>query len=140
MTEFSEEVKKDIDAAFPAVVCPIKPLGNRVLLQIRLLSNKTKSGLILTTDSTESSYRQEQTAKVIKIGAGAFRFATTGEAWPTGEWFKEGDYVRAPLHGGDNHWIAHGDDLILFKSFKDYEIIGLIEGNPLSVKTNLAYI
>ena len=129
--------------AFPEVVCPIKPLGNRVLIQIRKPKNKTKSGLILTSDTFEDSYRNEQTAKVISIGNGAFHFASSGEPWPSGEWFKEGDFVRAPLHGGDNHWISTGEgeqmELILFKTFKDYEIIGQIIGDPLDVKTNLAY-
>lgn len=139
MTEFSEEVNKLIDLAFPAINCPIKPLGNRILVQIRSAQQKTASGIILTSDNVEDIYRNEQTAKVIKVGNGAFRFASSGESWPTGDWVQVGDYVRVPLHGGDNHWIVEGDNKILFKSFKDYELIGLIEGNPLEVKTNMAY-
>jgi co-chaperonin GroES (HSP10) len=143
MSELEEKQQKDIEAAFPAVVCPVKPLGNRILVQIRLPKTKTASGLILTSDTAEDTYRNEQTAKVLKIGAGAFTFPSTGEKWPSGAWCEVGEYVRVPLHGGDNHWISIGDgdkkQLILFKTFKDYEIIGLIEGNPLDVKTNMAY-
>lgn len=140
---FTEEQLKDIEAAFPAVNCPVIPLGNRILVQIRLPKTKTTSGIILTNDTTEDNYRNEQTAKVLKIGAGAFTFPSSGEKWPSGAWFSEGAFVRVPLHGGDNHWtsIDEGDKtkLLLFKTFKDYEIIGLIEGNPLDIKTNLAY-
>jgi len=143
MNNFTEEQLKDIEAAFPVVVCPVTPLGNRVLVQIRLPKKKTSGGIILTNDTEEDTYRNEQTAKVLKIGAGAFTFPSNGEKWPSGAWFEIGAFVRVPLHGGDNHWISFGEgsekDLILFKTFKDYEIIGLIEGNPLDVKTNLAY-
>jgi co-chaperonin GroES (HSP10) len=126
--------------AFPAIACPVKPLGNRVVVQIRLPKTKTKSGLHITSNDVENLYRNEQTAKVVAIGSGAFIFPTTGQPWPSGDWFKVGDYVRAPLHGGDNHWIPTQDNqLVLFKTFKDYEIIGLIEGDPLEVKTVIAY-
>lgn len=133
----------ELALAFPAIQCPIKPLGNRVLVQIRLPKQKSKGGLYLTSDTTEDSYRQEQTAKVIKLGSGAFHFPSSGEAWPSGEWYKVGDYVRVPLHGGDNHWIAMDNEdktLVLFKTFKDYEVISMIEGDPLDMKTNLAYL
>ena len=140
---FTEEQLKDIEAAFPAVNCPVTPLGNRILVQIRLPKKKTASGLILTADTAEDTYRNEQTARVLKIGNGAFTFPSSGEKWPSGVWFSEGAFVRVPLHGGDNHWISIGEgdkaELVLFKTFKDYEIIGLIEGNPLDVKTNMAY-
>lgn len=136
---FTEQELKDIETAFPAVVCPVTPLGNRILVQIRLPKTQTASGLILGADTTEDIYRNEQTAKVLKIGNGAFTFPSSGEKWPSGAWFSEGAFVRVPLHGGDNHWITVGKELVLFKTFKDYEIIGLIEGNPMDVKTNLAY-
>lgn len=132
-----------LNDAFPKVECPIRPLGNRVLVQIRAPRNKTKGGLVITSDTLEDTYRNEQTATIVKMGEGCFKFSTTGEPWPLGEWFAEGDFVRVPLHGGDNHWIAMKDGdsqrLILFKTFRDYEIIGLIEGDPLEVKTNMAY-
>lgn len=143
MFQLKESELSEIDAAFPAVDCPVKPLGNRVLVQIRAPKKRTKSGIILTDDVSDDVYRNEQTAKVLKVGAGAFHFPTTGEPWKTGAWVKEGDFVRVPLHGGDNHWISYEEgeqqDKILFKTFKDYELIGLIEGNPLDVKTNYAY-
>ncbi len=131
--------EQTLQEAFPEAACPIKPLGNRVLVQIRLPRTKTKGGLLLPSDTTDNSYRNEQTAKVVALGSATFRFPSTGEPWPDGDWYKVGDFVRAPLHGGDNHWIPCGEDLVLFKTFKDYEIIGLIEGDPLEVKTHAAY-
>jgi co-chaperonin GroES (HSP10) len=136
-------IEEELNIAFPQVDCPLKPLGNRVLVQMRLPKSKTKSGLLLTSDTKDDSYRNEQTAKVIDLGESAFHFAKDGQPWPKGAWFGAGDFVRVPLHGGDNHWIAigEGDDkqLVLFKTFKDYEVIAKITGNPLEVKTNLAY-
>jgi len=75
--DFTEEELKDIEAAFPAVNCPVTPLGNRVLVQIRLPKTQTASGLILNADTTEDIYRNEQTAKVLKIGNGAFTFPSS---------------------------------------------------------------
>ena len=133
----------ELDIAFPVVNCPVTPLGNRVLVQIRLPKTKTKSGLLITSESSDHLYRNEQTAKVVKVGNGCFTFPSTGLQWPSGAWFEEGAFVRVPLHGGDNHWISYvsGDvqELVLFKTFKDYEVIGLIEGNPLEVSTQMAY-
>lgn len=135
---------KDLEAAFPAVVCPVKPLGNRILVQIRQPKKKSAGGLFLSGNDQEHVHRNEQTAKVIEIGAAAFKFPSTGEDWPTGAWVKKDDYVRVPLHGGDNHWIAVPSadgtpENVLFKTFKDHEIIGLIDGCPLDVKTNFAH-
>jgi len=141
--EAKDQQDAALAAAFPAVHCPIKPIGNRVLVQIRQPITKTKSGLLIGNDSTENIHRNEQTAKVVKISASAFIFPTTGESYLDSSKFNEGDYVRVPLHGGDNHWIIeridNEDVRVLFKSFKDYEIIGIIEGDPLEVKTVLAY-
>ena len=143
---YSTAVAQDngVDSFFPSISCPLKPLGNRVLVQIRKPKNKTASGLYLTSDTKDDNYRQEQTAKVVSLGSGCFKFPTTGDIWPSGEWYNVGDYVRVPLHGGDNHWISYKDsdgkeELLLFKTFKDFEIISLIDGDPLAVKTNLAY-
>lgn len=140
----NDEYQEALQEAFPNVRCPIKPLGNRVLVQIRLPKSKTKSGLILGADTEENILRNEQTAKVISISPSAFKFPTTGESYLDSSTFAEGEYVRVPLHGGDNHWIIEkndkGDDIrVLFKTFKDYEVIGIIQGNPLEVKTHMAY-
>jgi co-chaperonin GroES (HSP10) len=142
MTEYTAAEQAEIDLAFPAIPCPIRPLGNRVLVQMRLPKTRTASGLLLTDDTSDNMLRNEQTARVVHIGGGAFRFAT-GDAWPEGRTFAEGDFVRVPLYGGDNHWIPDPGDsnrLILFKTFKDYEVSAIIAGNPLDVKTNLAYL
>lgn len=133
------ENQYDIEQAFPAVPCPVKPLGARVTVQMRFPKNKTKSGLILTAETAENMYRNEQTAKVVALGAGCFRWPDSGEPWASGPWYQVGDFVRVPLYGGDNHWVEVDGNLILFKTFKDLEVIGLIEGSPLDVKTNMAY-
>lgn len=130
-----------LEDAFPTeVVCPVKPLGNRVLVMIRCPRRITANGIHIPEDDLINAYRNEQTAKVIAVGNGAFHFPSDGRAWASGEWYKAGDYVRVPLHGGDNHWVTdRHNKLIIFKTFKDYEVIALIEGDPLLVKTNYAY-
>jgi len=129
--------------AFPELPQLTRPFGNRIVVQMRLPRTQTKSGIQLVADSVENLYRNEQTAKVVSIGSGAFHFPTSGEAWTDkGYSFKVGDYVRVPVQGGDNYWVALNDGKdtkVLFKTFKDYEIIALIEGDPLEVKTVIAY-
>lgn len=128
----------DLETAFPDVPCPIKPFGNRVLFQMRKPKGKTTGGIILVDDTTEDKQRQEQTAKVVAIGPDAFRFAS-GEEWASGPTFKVGDYVRVPLHGGDNHWVPLDKDKVLFKTFKSYEVVGMIEGDPLEVTSGYLF-
>ena len=129
---------------FPDVDYDFQPFGNRVFVQIRYPKLQSASGLILASDTVEDSYRNEQVAVVRALGESCFKFMTTGEPWPSGEAFKVGDFVRVPLHGGDNHWEIFTNEkgeqqTILFKVFKDHEIIGR-HRKPLDVKTNLAYI
>ena len=132
----------DMEVQFPEVEYDFEPFGNRVFVQIRYPIQITKSGLVLSSDTVQDAYRNEQCAKVVGMGASCFMLMTTGAEWPTGRAFEVGEFVRVPLHGGDNHWeiatINGEQQTILFKIFKDHEIIGKYR-KPLDVKTNYAY-
>ena len=120
----------DLAQRFPEVDYDFEPFGNRVFIQMRLPPLRTPGGIELSGDTLQYAYAEEQVGIVRALGSACFLFLTSGEKWPTGEAFTVGDYVRAPRHGGDNHW--EGD--VLFKIFKDYEIIGR-HRNPTKVKT-----
>jgi co-chaperonin GroES (HSP10) len=127
-----------LEEAFPNVDPGVRPFGSRVLCQIRLSKNKTKGGLILTQDSQETERWNTQVAKVIDIGALAFKNRNTQEPWPEGAWSKVGDFVRVPKYGGDKWSVKTDDDQeVIFVILNDLDLVGEITGDPLAFK---AYI
>lgn len=133
---------KELEDRFPYIDYDFEPFGNRVFVQMRYPVFKTKGGVELDSDTVENAYRNEQVGIVRGLGESCFTFMTNGNPWPSGRRFEVGDYLRCPVHGGDNHWeilkLPSEHRPILFKIFKDYEIIGKHK-NPLNVATNYAY-
>jgi len=124
------------DEAFPPCDPGVTPFGSRVLCQIRTPKQKTKGGIILTSDTRETDAWNTQVAKVIGVGELAFRNRTTGEAWPEGSWCTVGDFVRVPKYGGDR-WTVKTDDgqgEALVVIFNDLDLIGKVTGDPLAIK------
>lgn len=129
--------ERTLEDAFPNIDSGIRPLGNRILVQIRSPMTRTKGGIILGSESIETEMWNEMTAKVISLGPLAFRDRKTLDLWPEGEWVKPGAYVRVPKYGGDR--ILQGNpgdpDCGLFVIFNDHEIISEVTCNPLDLKT-----
>jgi putative ABC transport system permease protein len=82
--------------------------------------------------------RRTQFALVRAMGPAAFKRRDTLEPWPEGAWCTPGTFIRAPMFGGDRFAVPYGkgDDEALFITIKDSDIIGVIEGDPLAVKTS----
>lgn len=131
-------VAKPSDAlseAFPDVDPGVRPLGSRILTQIRTPKTKSAGGIILGADVQETELWNTQVAKVIAVGPLAFKNRDTQKTWPEGEWCGVGDYVRVPKYGGDRWQVKIKDsDFALFVIFNDLDIIGLVTGDPLAVK------
>lgn len=130
----------DLAYAFPDIDSGLEPFGNRVIVQIRAPRTHTKSGLLLPAESQDTDKWNTQVAKVRAIGPVAFMSRSIPpEPWPEGRWFKVGDYIRVPLHGGDA-WevkVPGRQEPVLFKIFIEKETLGKIQGDPLAV---LSYI
>lgn len=129
--------------AFPSVDPGAKPLGGRILVQLRRAKRKaTKAGIILVSETKETEKWQNMVARVIEIGPLAFRKRDTMEPWPEGSWCEPGDYIRVPKWGGDR-WevkVPGEDDLedpALFMILNDHEVIAKVTGNPLEMKAFL---
>ena len=129
--------------AFPSVDPGAKPLGGRILVQLRRAKRKaTKAGIILVSETKETEKWQNMVAKVIEIGPLAFRKRDSMEPWPEGSWCEAGDYIRVPKWGGDR-WevkVPGEDDLedpALFMILNDHEVIAKVTGNPLEMKAFL---
>jgi len=128
--------------AFPSVDPGAKPLGGRILVQLRRTKKKTSgSGIILVEETKETEKWQNMVAKVIDIGPLAFKHRDTMKAWPEGSWCDVGDFVRIPKWGGDRWEVPvpneQDEDPALFAVFNDHEVIAKVLGNPLTMKAYL---
>ena len=144
MSESSTVASNDAELAwaFPSVDPGAKPLGGRILVQLRRTKKKaTSAGIILVEETKETEKWNNQVAKVIAIGPLAFKKRDTLEPWPEGNWVQVGDYVRMPKWGGDRWEVVYGDpklgETALFSVFNDHEVIAKVTGDPLKVKAFL---
>lgn len=124
----------DISTAFPIVPCGVKPLGSRVLVQLRTVRNKTNAGLILVEDTKAFNKSVAQIAKIVALGPIAYRNRDTLDRWPEGAWVEVGDFVRVPKYGGDRfeRAIPGTDDTAIFCIFNDHEIIAKVDTEAFS--------
>ena len=125
-----------LDEAFPSVEPGLIPFGSRVLVQIRSAKKTSSGGIILHSETRETEIWNTQIAKVVKVGPLAFKNRNTMEAWPEGNWCKEGEFVRVPKYGGDRWKVpfGEGEDEALFVIFNDLDIVGGVVGDPLAIK------
>jgi len=140
----SEALKESAELtwAFPSVDPGAKPLGGRILVQLRRTKKKTSgSGIILVEETKETEKWQNMVAKVIHVGPLAFKHRDTMQSWPEGSWCEPGDFIRVPKWGGDRWEVAvpnePDEDPALFAVFNDHEMIAKVTGDPLTMKAYL---
>jgi co-chaperonin GroES (HSP10) len=130
----------DLREAFPAVDPGAKPLGARVLVQLRRTKKTvTSMGIVLVSETKETEKWQNMVAKVIEIGPLAFKKRDSMEPWPEGSWCEVGDFIRVPKWGGDRWEVpvpgeAKEEDPALFMVLNDHEVIAKLTGDPLAMK------
>ena len=127
----------DIAWAFPSVDPGAKPLGGRVLVQLRRTKKTvTSAGIILVEETKETEKWNNMVAKVIENGPLAFKKRDSMESWPEGSWCEPGDYIRVPKWGGDRWEVEVNDEeeKALFMILNDHEIIAKVTGNPLEMR------
>lgn len=122
----SASVLKD---SFPEINPGVKPLGGRVLVQLRTTRSRTSGGLILASETREFNNQISQMARVVALGPLAYRGKSDGKAWPEGTWADVGDYVRVPKFGGDRfeRSIPGKDDKAIFAIYLDHEIVSKVD-------------
>lgn len=137
--ESFEIASQSLEEAFPEVDSGIQPLGGRVLIQMRRATKKSKGGILLVEETSETVKWNQQVGKVIALGAMAFRDRGSGESWKEGAWVRVGDFVRVPRWNGDRVEIpVKGSDTpVTFVVFNDHELICKVTGDPLALR---AYI
>lgn len=144
MSDNPEVLKNaEVKWAFPAVNPGAKPLGGRILVQLRRTKKKTTgAGIILVEETKETEKWNNMVARVIEIGPLAFKNRDTMQAWPEGSWCEVGDYIRVPKWGGDRWEVkVEGEDELedpaLFMILNDHEVIAKVTGDPLAMKAFL---
>ena len=71
--------------AFPSVDPGAKPLGGRILVQLRRTKKKaTSAGIILVEETKETEKWNNMVAKVVEIGPLAFKHRETMLPWQEG--------------------------------------------------------
>lgn len=126
--------------SFPSVEPGAKPLGGRILVQLRRTKKKTtNAGILLVEETKETEKWNNMVAKVIEIGPLAFCHRDTMQPWPEGSWCVAGDYIRVPKWGGDRWEVkVPGDDDFedpaLFMILNDHEVIAKVTGDPLAMR------
>jgi co-chaperonin GroES (HSP10) len=126
----------DLQDAFPVVDPGAKPLGARVLVQMRLPKKKmTASGIILAAETVDTEKAQNPIGKVVAIGPLAFKKRDTMESWPEGSWCEIGDFVRVPRWTGDRWEVKIDDDTTVeLMLMNDHEVIAKLTSNPLEMR------
>lgn len=130
-------MKKNLLELFPEFDCPIQPIDERITVQVQSARKQTKSGLFLAQDTQDAEKWHQQTAKVVALGERAFTHKNGLKLPDPLKVYNEGDFVRVPLYGGDKVEVRTDkeDETVLFVTYKWYEVIGKITGDPLSIKT-----
>ena len=129
--------------AFPSVDPGAKPLGGRILVQLRRTHKKaTSAGIILVEETKETEKWNNMVAVVIALGPLAYKNRDTMEYWPEGTWIQVGDYIRVPKWGGDRWEVkVPGDDdyedPALFMILNDHEVIAKLTGDPMAMRAFL---
>jgi len=119
----------NLEEAFPDVTPGVKPLGARVLVQLRTVRAKTVSGIVLTDDTRTFNKANTQLGKVVALGPIAFCNRETSKTWNEGVWAEPGQFVRIPKYGGDRfeRAIAGSEETAVFCIFSDHELIAQVE-------------
>lgn len=132
----SEQFTDREEVLFPKKKAGIVPFGSRILVQVRRVRVRRKSGLFMTKNATDTQLDNTCVAKVLSVGPLAYKNRNSMESWSEGSWCKPGDYVFVPKYGGLRWERAHkvDDDYIdkvQFAIFDDLNVIGGVE-DPLN--------
>lgn len=126
-----------LEELFPEVDPGFRPFGVRVMVQLRRVMQKTKSGIILPQDTKDTEAWNIQVGKVLLCGPLAFKRRDSAEAWPEGIWAQPGDYVMVPRYGGNRRSIPapDGGEAVVLLILNDTDLIGAFTGDPRNVQT-----
>lgn len=126
-----------LEDLFPKIDPGLKPYGSRVLIQLRRVLMKSKGGIILVDDTTDTEEWNMQVGRLIDVGPLAFKNRTTGVEWPEKTWAAVGDYVRFPRWGGDRITVPidDGGKPVTVLILNDHDLLGAYTGDVRNVRS-----
>ncbi len=130
---------KTLSEAFPEIDPGVKPLGARILIQLKSVKKASSGGILLIEETRETERVQSMIGKVISMGPLCFKNRETATEWPEGTWCEVGDYVRVPRWSGDRFTVPTEDgDEINFSVLNDFELWATV--NPDKVLSMKAFV
>lgn len=134
----------EIRQKFPDAQPPVYPTGINIIVQLRtsgnfkILPNGNK--FWIPDETVDADKARAQTALVRAVGPAAYRNRQTLKLWPEGYWCVPGQFIRTPMYGGDRMEVVvpgnEAGDFVLFTTFRDQDCLGIVTGNPLTIKTS----
>ena len=117
------------EEVFPNVDPGIEVVGDRVLVQLRRQKTKSKGGIVLVEETTQTLKFNETVAKVVQVGPLAYKNLDDLTPWVEGPWCSVGDLVRTIKYGGDRFVVDGGDEgaAVVFITLQAREIISRIK-------------
>jgi co-chaperonin GroES (HSP10) len=124
---------------FPNIDPQFKPYGSKILVQLRRVISKTKSGIILSEETQASEAWNLQVGRLIAVGPLGFKRRDTADDWPEGMWAKLGDFVRVPRWGGDRLTVDvdDGGKPVTVLILNDHDLLGAYTGDPRKVRAHI---
>ncbi len=128
---------RTLEDLFPQIDPGFRPFGTRVMVQLRRVMTKTKSGIILTTDTKDTEAWNIQVGKLLLCGPLAFKRRDSAQDWPEGVWAHVGDFVMVPRYGGNRRSVPapDGGEPVVLLVVNDSDLIGAYTGDPRNVQT-----
>ena len=117
-----------LEEAFPAVQAGVVPLGQKVLVQLRMVRARTAGGIVLHKETVDFNKDIGAMGKVLALGPIAYKNRDSGQDWKEGAWVKPGDYVRVIRFGGDRYRRnLNEDDFVEFIILNDFEVYARVD-------------
>lgn len=127
LSEYGDYVTKH----FPEVPIGATPVGNKILVQLRTVKEKSSGGIVLVNDTKDFNNGNTRIAIIRAVGQIAFKNRESGIEWGEGAWAKVGDIVIIPAFGGFRFdvEIPGTKDKAIFATMNDYTIEMVVRGN-----------
>lgn len=115
-----------------AAKLPFRPLRWYIVLEMRRLEEKTKSGIIIPEMAREQQDHAAVVGKVVAMGDDVF---AESAKFPSGRLCEIGDHVMISRYAG--FWWKHGEDY--WKIVADTDLMGIVDDpdsiDALSLRT-----
>lgn len=125
-----------MEELFPKLDLEFRPFGAKILVQLRRTISRSRGGIMLVDDTSDTEAWNTQVGKVIALGELAYKSRKDGQPWPEGAWAKEGMFVRFNRWSGDRMTfkLNDGEKPVVVLIMNDHDLLGEYTGDPRLVR------